>query len=137
VDYPTKEVRTTGSLSQINLTPLVDVMLVLLIIFMITAPFMFQGVQVNLPKTKMGKAQTEEHLIITVRKDKRIYIRNQPINIDLFEERLTQLASLSQEKQIFIRADKDVPYGIVLFVMDKAKSAGIDNVGLITEPFIE
>lgn len=137
MDYPTKEVRTTGSLSQINLTPLVDVMLVLLIIFMITAPFMFQGVQVNLPKTKMGKAQTEEHLIITIRKDKRIYIKNQPININLLEERLTQLASLSQDKQIFIRADKDVPYGIVLFVMDKAKSAGIDNVGLITEPLVE
>ena len=137
MDFPTKEIRTTGSLSQINLTPLVDVMLVLLIIFMITAPFMFQGVQVNLPKTKIGAPQKEAHLIISIKKDKRIYINNQPININLLEERLAQLSSLSQDKKVFIRADKDVPYGIVLFIMDKAKLAGIDDVGLITEPLID
>jgi biopolymer transport protein TolR len=137
MDYPTKEVRTTGSLSQINLTPLVDVMMVLLIIFMITAPFMFQGAQVNLPKTKMGKAQTEEHYVITIKKDKHVYINNQPINIHLLEERLAQLSAVRQDKKIFIKADNDVPYGFVLLVMDKAKAAGIENFGLITEPIIK
>jgi biopolymer transport protein TolR len=137
MDYPTKEVRTTGSLSQINLTPLVDVMMVLLIIFMITAPFMFQGAQVNLPKTKMGKAQTEEHYVITIKKDKHVYINNQPINIHLLEERLAQLSAIRQDKKVFIKADNDVPYGFVLLVMDKAKAAGIENFGLITEPSIK
>ncbi len=137
MDYPTKEVRTTGSLSQINLTPLVDVMMVLLIIFMITAPFMFQGAQVNLPKTKMGKAQTEEHYVITIKKDKHVYINNQPINIHLLEERLAQLSAIRQDKKVFIKADNDVPYGFVLLVMDKAKVAGIENFGLITEPLIK
>jgi biopolymer transport protein TolR len=137
MDYPSKEIRTTGSLSQINLTPLVDVMMILLIVFMITAPFMFQGAQVNLPKTKMGKAQTEEHYVITIKKDKHIYINNQPINIHLLGERLEQLSAIIQDKKVFIKADKDVPYGFVLLVMDRANAAGIKDFLLITEPLIE
>jgi biopolymer transport protein TolR len=85
----------------------------------------------------MGKAQTEEHYVITIKKDKLVFINNQPINIHLLEERLAQLSAIRQDKKVFIKADNDVPYGFVLLVMDKAKAAGIENFGLITEPLIK
>ena len=132
-----RERRTTGSLSQMNVIPLVDVVLVLLIIFMISAPFMYHGIDVNLPKTVSGKETSARRFVITIRKDRRIYINKDPVHINLLDDRLSKIALLSPNQQVFIRADNDIPYGFVLLIMDKVRGAGIEQVMLVTTPLPE
>ena len=132
-----RERRTTGSLSQMNVIPLVDVVLVLLIIFMITAPFMYHGIDVNLPKTVSGKDTSAKRFVITIRSDRRIYINNDPVHIGLLDDRLSKIALLSPNQPVFLRADRDVPYGFVLLIMDKVRGAGIEQVMLVTTPLPE
>ena len=123
-------------MSDINVTPFVDVMLVLLIIFMVTAPMMIQGVDVNLPQTtaKEIKSRTEEPLILTVSKDKQISIEKTVIKFDDLGAKLQAIIKYREDKQVLLRADKDVPYGFVVKVMAAAKKAGIEKLGMITEP---
>ena len=132
-----RERRTTGSLSQMNVIPLVDVVLVLLIIFMISAPFMYHGIDVNLPQTVSGKDTTARRFVITIRKDRRIYINKDPVHINLLDERLSKIALLSPNLPVFIRADNDISYGFVLLIMDKVRGAGIEQVMLVTTPLPE
>ena len=122
-------------MSEINVTPLVDVMLVLLIIFMVTAPMMMQGVEVNLPKTatKHIKAQ-EDPLIVTVNKKREIFLENHKIQLDSLEMKVKKIFEFRREKEILLKADKDVPYGFVIKVIASIKRAGIDKLGMITEP---
>jgi biopolymer transport protein TolR len=133
-ELPTKEPRTTGSLSQINLVPLIDVALTLLIIFMITAPFMYRGVDVNIPETKSGKPTDEQRVMITITKEGKVFVNEQAVLISLLPERLNELAVVTENRPVFLRADKDVSYGKVMEVMDLLKDAGIDKIGLITLP---
>jgi len=122
-------------MSEINVTPLVDVMLVLLIIFMVTAPMLMQGVEVNLPKTttKNIKAK-EEPLMLTVNKEKEIFIEKHRIKLDNLEIKIQKIFQNRKDKEILLRADKEVPYGFVIKVIAKVKQAGIDKLGMVTEP---
>jgi biopolymer transport protein TolR len=121
-------------MSQINVTPLVDVMLVLLIIFMVTAPMMQAGISVNLPSAATRSNPSQGGLILTVSKDRYIYIEDKPIHLMLLEETLKNRMAMEEKKIVFLRADQDVPYGFVISVMDAIKKAGIETVGMIVQP---
>jgi len=122
-------------MSEINVTPLVDVMLVLLIIFMVTAPMMMQGVEVNLPQTTTKNIKTkEEPLMLTVNKEKEIFIEKHRIKLDNLEIKIQKIFQNRKDKEILLRADKEVPYGFVIKVIAKVKQAGIDKLGMVTEP---
>ena len=122
------------SLSEINVTPLVDVMLVLLVIFMVTAPMLKMGIGVNLPQAETQSAPAEEGLTLTVTPDRYIHMEGQPVNIFLLETRLRQYFFRKEKKVIFIQADKDLNYGYVIQIMDIAKKVGVEVIGLLTEP---
>ena len=122
-------------MSDINVTPLVDVMLVLLIIFMVTAPMMMQGVDVNLPKTTTRHIKTkDEPLMLTVNKKREVFIENHKIEINNLEIKIKKIFENRRDKEILLRADKDVPYGFVIKVIARVKRAGIDKLGMVTEP---
>src|ERR1700726_2693184 len=126
--------RTQTSVSDINITPLVDVVLVLLIIFMVTAPVLQSGVEVNVPKTRSVKEITEERLVISINKQQRVFLGNDPININEIAARLKQKIRDPQHQSIFIRSDEDLPFGAFATVMDAVKSSGITNVSIVTQP---
>ncbi|HEX3033546.1 MAG TPA: protein TolR [Thermodesulfobacteriota bacterium] len=128
-------------LSEINVTPFVDVMLVLLVIFMITAPILYQGVDVNVPKVEskpMPAAEREKKIVITVNDQGEIYIEKKKYDLsELKVEVRTQILNLGRDienEEVFIRADANVPYGAVMEVMAEIRKAGIKKLGLITEP---
>jgi len=122
-------------MSEINVTPLVDVMLVLLIIFMVTATMMIEGVKVNLPKTTTKFISTkQEPLVVTITKEKKIFIQRYEVKLKGLADKLKNIFKNRKYKQLLIRADKDVPYGFVVKVIAHIKKAGIDKVGLVTEP---
>jgi biopolymer transport protein TolR len=126
--------RTQSSISDINVTPLVDVVLVLLIIFMVTAPVLQSGIEVNVPKTRTVKEITEERMVISINKQQRVFLGNDPININDIKTRLRQKIRDPQHQSVFIRADEDVPFGAFATVMDAIKGAGITNVSIVTQP---
>jgi len=126
--------RTHSSLADINVTPLVDVVLVLLIIFMVTAPVLQSGIEVNVPKTRTVKEITEERLVLSINKQQRVFLGNDPININEIAAKLHQKIRDPQSQPIFIRADEDVPFGAFATVMDAVKQAGITNVSIVTQP---
>jgi biopolymer transport protein TolR len=120
--------------SQINVTPLVDVMLVLLIIFMVTAPIIQQGVQVSLPRVKAAALPgKDEQFIVSITRDRQIYLNDTRTTTDALTEKLTAIAHERPDREVFIRADDQVPYGDVIRMMAAIKAAGIDNVGMVTE----
>jgi biopolymer transport protein TolR len=122
-------------MSDINVTPFVDVMLVLLIIFMVTAPLMIQGVEVNLPQTTAKEIKTpEDPLILTVNKEGEISLERHIIELEDLEAKLKTISEYRTDKEVLLRADKDLPYGFVLKVVAAAKKAGIEKLGMITEP---
>ena len=122
-------------MSDINVTPFVDVMLVLLIIFMVTAPMMMEGVEVNLPKTTTKSIKTrEDPLILTVNKKREIFIENHRITLEELETKVKKIFKYRREKEILLKADREVPYGFVIKVIAGVKKAGIDKLGMITEP---
>jgi biopolymer transport protein TolR len=122
-------------MSQINVTPLVDVMLVLLVIFMVTAPMMQQGVQVNLPKAETKALPSpEETVVVSIEKSGRLFINSTEVTAgDLRGKLMTMFANRSK-KEVFLKADRDVPYGEVVRIMAEIKGAGIERLGMITEP---
>ncbi|MFT5730645.1 MAG: biopolymer transport protein TolR [Desulforhopalus sp.] len=121
--------------SEINVTPLVDVMLVLLIIFMVTAPMMTQGLDVDLPETTSKSLRQEEKpIVVTVDPEGTISINSIPLARDLFLQELQKKYKVNQKQPIFLRADKNVPYGNVVTVMSDIKSVGFDKIGMITKP---
>ncbi len=124
-----------GTMSQINVTPLVDVMLVLLVIFMVTAPMMQQGVQVNLPKaeTKALPSQ-EETVVVSIEKSGRLFINSSEVSGGELRGKLMTMFANRSKKEVFLKADRDVPYGEVVRTMAEIKGAGIERLGMITEP---
>jgi len=127
-----------GSISQINVTPLVDVMLVLLVIFMVTAPILQQGVQVNLPQAKAGAiAGKENPLVVTVTRNGRIYLNDNPVSVTELEKKLGAIRKLQPDKQVYLRADQDARYGAVMGAIAAIKQAGIEKLGMVTRPFAE
>ena len=126
--------RTQSSLADINITPLVDVVLVLLIIFMITAPVLQSGIEVNVPQTRTVKEITEERLVISIDKEQRVFLGNDPVNINEIAAKLHQKIRDPQNQYIYVRADENVPFGAFATVMDAVKSSGITNVSIVTQP---
>lgn len=122
------------SLSEINVTPFVDVMLVLLVIFMVTAPMIQSGISVNLPQAETDSTPAEEGLTLTIKADRYIYIENSIINEFLLEQKLKEYFFGKEKKIVFIKGDESLPYGYVIRIMDIAKKAGVEVVGLMTRP---
>ncbi len=125
-------------MSDINVTPFVDVMLVLLIIFMVTAPMMVQGVDVDLPKaTSKALKGGEDRLIISVDEESKVYINEQVVSVEFLTKKLGAILENFDKKNVYLRADKKVSYGIVVNVISKIKKAGVDSLGMITLPDAE
>jgi biopolymer transport protein TolR len=124
-----------GTMSQINVTPLVDVMLVLLVIFMVTAPMMQQGVQVNLPKAETKALPAlQESVVVSIERSGRVFINSNEISADSLRTKLSEIFVSREKKEVFLKADKDVPYGEVVRTMAEIKGAGIERLGMVTEP---
>lgn len=132
--FTTSNGRTQSALADINITPLVDVILVLLIIFMVTAPVLQSGIDVSVPKTRTVKQITEERLVITINKEQRVFLGNDPININQMGAKLRQKIRDPRNQMIFVRADENVPFGAFATVMDAVKQAGFANVSIVTQP---
>jgi biopolymer transport protein TolR len=132
--FTTSNGRTQSSIADINVTPLVDVVLVLLIIFMVTAPVLQSGIEVNVPKTRTVKEITEERVVISINKQQRLFLGNDPININDVKAKLRQKIRDPQHQSIYIRSDEEVPFGVFATVMDAIKGAGITNVSIVTQP---
>ena len=118
------------ALSEINVTPFVDVMLVLLIIFMVTAPLLQQGIDVTLPQARGKEMPPAERVIITVKKDGNIYLDKTTVTLETLKLNLSKIS----DKEVFLKADKDVPYGIVVTIMGELREIGIEKLGMVTEP---
>jgi biopolymer transport protein TolR len=124
-----------SSMAEINVTPLVDVVLVLLIIFMVTAPLMQRGIDVDLPRTETQTSENEERLIVSIDKKGLIFINDVQIPIDDLKEQLQKRVQLAKNKKaVFLRADKSLRYEVIMQVMDEIKHSGVPTVGLVTEP---
>jgi len=124
-----------GSIAQINVTPLVDVMLVLLVIFMVTAPIIQQGVSVDLPKIHAaGLSSQEDPLVVGLTKDGTIYLNDNPIALADLRGKLVAIGQASPDRALLLRADRSVPYGDVVGVIAAIKDAGINRLGMVTEP---
>ncbi|MBN1545161.1 MAG: biopolymer transporter ExbD [Syntrophaceae bacterium] len=122
-------------LSDINVTPLVDVVLVLLIIFMVTAPMLQMGIDVNLPKVKAKSVDiTEEKLVLTIDGKRQIYLNKNRIPLENLRVKLEAIFQDRIEREVFMRADKGIPYGFVVEVMSEIRKAGVDRLGMVTEP---
>jgi biopolymer transport protein TolR len=126
--------RTQSSLADINVTPLVDVVLVLLIIFMVTAPVLQSGIEVAVPKTKTVKEITEERLVITIDKDQKVFLGSDPVNINEIGQKIRSKVRDPEGQSIYIRSDENVPFGAFATVMDAVKQAGFGNVSIVTQP---
>jgi biopolymer transport protein TolR len=130
--------RVGTSLAEINVVPLVDVMLVLLIIFMVTAPMMTQGLPVNLPQARRAQAVTAQPIYVTIPaafpRNRIVQINNDEVRVDILQERMKQAMLERDDKSVFVRADGSVPYQDLVFVMDKLKEGGVEKVGLATRP---
>ena len=121
-------------LSEINVVPLVDVVLVLLIIFMITAPLLYRGIDIQLPTSEANTIQPTERLVVTVEKDGRIYLNKERVPESGLETAFATARARNPEVSVYLRADEGVPYGLVVGVMDAVKRAGIAQLGMVTEP---
>jgi len=132
--FTTSNGRTQTSIADINITPLVDVVLVLLIIFMVTAPVLQSGIELNVPRTRTVKEITEERMVISINKQQRVFLGNDAININEIGATLKKKIRDPQHQAVFVRADEDVPFGAFVTVMDAVKQAGISNVSIVTQP---
>ena len=126
--------RIGGALSEINIIPLVDVTLVLLLIFMLTAPLMYRGIDVNLPKTSGKPTVTEERMVLTLTKEQTIYLNDKPVPLATLEQHLRDMFKNRQDKTLYLRADQALQYGFVVETMDRVRRAGIEKLGMVTEP---
>ena len=121
-------------MAEINVTPLVDVVLVLLIIFMVTAPMLQMGIDVNLPRVKSKSIDvTEEKLVLTINSAKEIFINKNKVAVTGLSAKLENIFANRIDREVFMRADKNVPYGFVVEVMSEVRKAGVDRLGMITE----
>jgi len=127
--------RSATQISQINVTPLVDVMLVLLVIFMVTAPIIQQGIQVNLPQAQAGAiASDEEPLVVSIAPDGRVYLNDNVISLSDLGKKLRAVRQINNDKEVYLRADQNVRYGVVMKTVEEIKQAGIVKLGMVTRP---
>lgn len=130
--------RTQTALAEINITPLVDVVLVLLLIFMLTAPVLQSGVEVAIPKTRSVNQLTEERIVVTIDKNQNVFLQDKPVNVHDLPAKLGSAGSNGKgdpsKRVIYVRADEQVPFGAFASVMDAVKQAGITNISIVTRP---
>jgi len=126
--------RTQSSLSDINVTPFVDVLLVLLVIFMLTAPILQSGIEMDVPKTRTVREISQERLVVSIDRGQRLYLGNDPININNLGPQVRQKVAGSRQQSVFLRADQTVPFGTVAMVVDELRQAGIEQISMVTEP---
>lgn len=130
--------RTQTALAEINITPLVDVVLVLLLIFMLTAPVLQSGVEVAIPKTRSVNQLTEERMVVTIDKNQNVFLQDKPVNVNDLPARLKAAPKISKgdetKRVVYVRADEQVPFGAFASVMDAVKQAGISNISIVTRP---
>jgi biopolymer transport protein ExbD/biopolymer transport protein TolR len=127
---------TQTSLSDINMVPFIDVVLVLLIIFMITAPILQSGIEVDVPKTHTVKEITQQRIVVTIDKNQRIYLGNDPVNIHQLADRIRKQAT-HQNEAVFLRADETIPFGVFTTVIDSLRQSGISNISIVTQPITD
>ena len=128
------QTRLGPALAEINVTPFVDVVLVLLVIFLITAPMMLGGIDVRVPKTAAQTIRPEERLVLAITRTRGVFLENQPISLDRLAGVLSGMVKRNPRAAVFLKADEAVAYGTVMKVMDVVKKAGVDRVGMVTEP---
>ncbi len=126
--------RTQTSLSDINVTPFVDVLLVLLVIFMLTAPILQSGIELDVPQTRTVREISQERLVVSIDRGQRLFLGSDPVNINRLGPLLREKAGSDKRQSVFLRADKDVPFGTVAMVVDELRLAGIEQISMVTEP---
>lgn len=126
--------QTQSALADINITPLVDVVLVLLLIFMVTAPVLQSGVEVAVPQTRTVNQLTEEHEVVTIDKDQNVFLQDKPVNVHDLPGMLQHSGKPAAKRVVYVRADQKVPFGAFASVMDAVKQAGISNISIVTRP---
>jgi biopolymer transport protein TolR len=122
------------SLSEINMVPFIDVVLVLLIIFMITAPILQSGIDVDVPKTKTVKELTEQRMVITIDRGQRVYLNDQPVNIHQLGQQILSQSHGAKNQAVYVRCDQTVPFGSWATVVDELRQSGIQNISVVTQP---
>ena len=128
------ESRQRRFLAEINVIPLVDVVLVLLIIFMVTAPMLYRGMDIKLPASASNTIKPEIRAVLSIERDQRLYLDKDAVSVAQLEHKLRVLKEEHADVSLYLRADRDVPYGVVVQVMDGVKKAGIEKLGMVTEP---
>ncbi|HET8580584.1 MAG TPA: biopolymer transporter ExbD [Nitrospiraceae bacterium] len=128
------ETRHRRFLAEINVIPLVDVVLVLLVIFMVTAPMLYRGLDIKLPTSSSNTIRPEERIVLTIERDQKLYLDKDPVNVAQLERRLRAMKERNAEVSVYLRADHEVPYGTVIQVMDGVKRSGIEKLGMVTDP---
>ncbi len=132
--FTTRDGKTQSELSEINMIPFIDIMLVLLIIFMVTAPVIQSGIEINVPRTELVREIAEEKLIVSVDRDQNLFLQDEAVNINdlgrLINERVVDPA----RRSVYLRADEAVPFGTIAVVMDRLNQAGIENISVVTQP---
>jgi biopolymer transport protein ExbD/biopolymer transport protein TolR len=135
VAFTSRGGHTQTALAEINITPLVDVVLVLLVIFMLTAPVLQSGIQVNVPKTRTVREITEQRTVLTINKDSEVFLNDKPVNLnDLPNLLRAQASDTTKQQVIYLRADQSVSFGTFATLMDAVKQAGITNISIVTQP---
>jgi biopolymer transport protein TolR len=132
--FTTREGKTQTALAEINMIPFIDIVLVLLIIFMVTAPVLQSGIEVNVPKTALVKEIAEERLVVSIKKDQTVYLQNDPVNIHELAGKIREKLLDPTRQSIYLRADTDIPFGTAVTVLDTLKKAGLENVSIVTQP---
>jgi biopolymer transport protein TolR len=134
VAFTTSSGLTRTSLAEINITPLVDVVLVLLVIFMITAPVLQSGIEIAVPKTRTVKQVTEQRRVLTIDRDQRVFLDDKPVNLHDLPQKLAMPGVDPAKRVVYLRADERVPFGAFASLMDAVKLAGITNISVVTQP---
>lgn len=128
------ETRRRRFMAEINVIPLVDVVLVLLVIFMVTAPMLYRGLDIKLPTSASNTIRPEERIVLTIERDQKLFLDKDPVNVAQLERRLRAMKERNADLSVYLRADREVPYGTVVQVMDGVKRSGIEKLGMVTEP---
>ena len=129
--------RTQTSLSEINITPFVDVLLVLLVIFMLTAPILQSGIELDVPQTRTVKEISQDKLVVSIDRGQRLFLGNDPVNIHMLGPLLREKIGSQRGQSVFLRSDKSVPFGTVAMVVDELRQAGIEQISMVTEPLAQ